>query len=57
MKTKILNLLGHYSVQFLCRVILGGLFIYASLDKIAHPHDFAKIVYDYNLIPDIAGLK
>jgi len=54
MKTKILNLLGHYSVQFLCRVILGGLFIYASLDKIAHPHDFARIVYDYNLIPDIA---
>ncbi len=54
MKTKISNLLGHYSVQFLCRVILGGLFIYASLDKIAHPHDFARIVYDYNLIPDIA---
>ena len=54
MRTKISNLLGHYSVQFLCRVILGGLFIYASLDKIAHPHDFARIVYDYNLIPDIA---
>ena len=54
MKTKISNLLGHYSVQFICRVILGGLFIYASLDKIVHPHDFAKIVYDYHLLPDIA---
>jgi uncharacterized membrane protein YphA (DoxX/SURF4 family) len=54
MKTKISNLLGHYSVQFICRVILGGLFIYASLDKIVHPHDFARIVYDYRLLPDIA---
>jgi len=46
--------LGHYSVQFLCRIILGGLFIYASLDKIVHPQDFARIIYDYRLLPDFA---
>jgi uncharacterized membrane protein YphA (DoxX/SURF4 family) len=52
MKNRITALLGHYSVQFLCRIILGGLFIYASLDKIAQPQDFARIIYDYRLLPD-----
>lgn len=54
MKNRIAAFLGHYSVQFLCRIILGGLFIYASLDKIARPHDFARIIYDYRLVPDFA---
>lgn len=54
MKSRISTLLGHYSVQFLCRIILGGLFIYASLDKIAQPHDFARIIYDYRILPDFA---
>jgi uncharacterized membrane protein YphA (DoxX/SURF4 family) len=32
---------------------LGVLFVYASLDKIAQPADFARIVYHYRLIgPD-----
>lgn len=32
---------------------LGALFVYASLDKIAQPADFARIVYHYRLIgPD-----
>jgi uncharacterized membrane protein YphA (DoxX/SURF4 family) len=51
-KNRIFALLGHYSVQFLCRIILGGLFIYASLDKIAQPQDFARIIHDYRLLPD-----
>jgi uncharacterized membrane protein YphA (DoxX/SURF4 family) len=33
------------------RLILGGLFIYASIDKIAHPDQFAEIVYNYKLMP------
>jgi len=33
------------------RLILGGIFIYASLDKIAHPDQFAKIVYNYKFLP------
>lgn len=35
-----------------CRLILGGVFIYASLDKIANPGAFADILYNYNLIPE-----
>jgi len=34
------------------RLILGAVFIYASLDKIAHPEAFAKDVYNYQILPD-----
>jgi uncharacterized membrane protein YphA (DoxX/SURF4 family) len=35
---------------------LGAVFIYASLDKIAHPLDFARIVYRYRLAGPSATL-
>jgi putative oxidoreductase len=35
----------------LFRLILGVTFIYASLDKIAHPEQFARIVYNYKILP------
>ena len=34
------------------RLILSSIFIYASLDKIAHPAAFAKDVYNYQILPD-----
>lgn len=33
------------------RLILGVVFIYASIDKIIHPADFAKAVYNYQILP------
>jgi len=36
------------------RWILGLTFIYASFHKIVSPADFAKIVYGYNLFPEIS---
>lgn len=35
------------------RVVLSGIFIYASWDKILHPQDFAAVVRDYRILPDI----
>ena len=35
----------------LCRLVLGGVFIYASLDKIANPADFAKAIGNYHVLP------
>jgi uncharacterized membrane protein YphA (DoxX/SURF4 family) len=35
---------------------LGAVFVYASLDKIAHPLDFARIVYRYRLAGPTAAL-
>ncbi len=34
------------------RWILGGVFIYASYDKILHPAAFSKIIYNYQILPD-----
>jgi uncharacterized membrane protein YphA (DoxX/SURF4 family) len=36
----------------LARLVMAAIFIYASLDKIAHPAAFAKDVYNYQILPD-----
>jgi uncharacterized membrane protein YphA (DoxX/SURF4 family) len=42
--------LGHPLLQRGLALILGAVFVYASLDKIANPADFARIVYHYQLV-------
>ncbi|MHC1730218.1 MAG: MauE/DoxX family redox-associated membrane protein [Syntrophobacteraceae bacterium] len=37
---------------FLTRLVLGAIFIAASIDKIIHPGQFAKIIYNYQLLPE-----
>jgi uncharacterized membrane protein YphA (DoxX/SURF4 family) len=37
--------------QVVARLILGGLFIYASLDKIAQPMQFTRAIESYKLLP------
>jgi hypothetical protein len=37
----------------LSRLFLGGIFVYASYDKIIHPVSFAEIVYNYQILPDV----
>ena len=34
------------------RLLLGGVFIYASYDKILKPQAFAQAVYNYQILPD-----
>ena len=38
-------------IVLIFRVVLGVIFIYASLDKIAHPEQFARIIYNYKILP------
>jgi uncharacterized membrane protein YphA (DoxX/SURF4 family) len=33
------------------RLVLGIVFIYAAIDKIAHPGDFAQNIYNYRMLP------
>jgi len=33
------------------RLVLGFVFIYASIDKIAHPGEFAQSIYNYRMLP------
>lgn len=35
----------------LIRLVLGGVFIYASLDKILNPGSFAQAVFNYQVLP------
>jgi uncharacterized membrane protein YphA (DoxX/SURF4 family) len=46
------SLLSSAWLQTLCRLVLGAIFIYASLDKIAHPAAFAGIIANYAIVPD-----
>jgi len=48
--------LRHPALYWLVSIGLGAVFVYASLDKIAHPQDFARIVYRYRLAGPTAGL-
>ncbi len=33
------------------RIILGGLLIYASMDKLANMGDFSKVIHNYKILP------
>jgi uncharacterized membrane protein YphA (DoxX/SURF4 family) len=48
--------LRHPALYWIAAIGLGAVFVYASLDKIAHPLEFAKIVYRYRLAGPTAGL-
>ena len=45
------SLIENPIVIIILRLILGGIFIYASIDKIANPHEFAKNISHYHLVP------
>ena len=37
----------------MCRLAVGGVFIYASLDKLAHPEAFAQAIHYYRMVPGV----
>jgi uncharacterized membrane protein YphA (DoxX/SURF4 family) len=41
------------AVALLARMLLGGVFIYAGVDKILRPDDFAGAVANYRILPDL----
>ena len=53
LKNRVVSLLGSGFIQFLACLMLGGIFIYASIDKIAHPQAFARVLANYRLLPSV----
>ncbi|MGE5343581.1 MAG: MauE/DoxX family redox-associated membrane protein [Candidatus Omnitrophota bacterium] len=53
MKNKIIQLLSSPVFQVICRLMIGGMFIYAGIPKVADPHGFAKIMENYKLLPSV----
>ena len=35
----------------ICRLILGGVFVYAGLEKIIEPAGFAELIFNYQILP------
>ncbi len=51
------RLLGHPAVGALCRLLIGGAFIYTSFPKLLRPDEFARLVYGYRILhPDLVNL-
>lgn len=50
-----MRLLRHPWLHVALRLLLGGFFVYASLDKIAAPAAFARIVYQWQIVGPVAG--
>ena len=53
-RSGVIALLTHPSFALGARVVLGCIFIVASLDKIIHPELFARTVYNYQFVPEVA---
>jgi uncharacterized membrane protein YphA (DoxX/SURF4 family) len=54
---RISRALGHPAAGAVCRLILGGIFVYASYPKLMDPGNFARLVYGYRVIhPDLVNL-
>ena len=51
-----MRLLRHPAIHWLLAIIVGGVFVYASLSKIEDPQAFAKIIYHYQVIGPSASL-
>jgi uncharacterized membrane protein YphA (DoxX/SURF4 family) len=48
---RIWDLLAHPFVRLVVRLVVGGTFIYASLDKIQNPAAFARAISYYHFLP------
>lgn len=48
-----MSFLSNKYVLFILRLIVGGVFVYASLDKLMNQEDFSKAIYNYKFLPGI----
>ncbi len=45
------DFLSNKYLQIAFRLIVGGVFIYSSIGKLFSPDEFAKIIYNYDILP------
>ncbi len=50
MMTRLRRWLGHPVTGACCRLLLGGLFIYAAVPKLRQPYEFARLIYGYHIL-------
>jgi uncharacterized membrane protein YphA (DoxX/SURF4 family) len=50
-------ILGHPAVGGICRLLIGGIFIYTGVPKTLRPDDFSRLVAGYRVLdPDLVNL-
>jgi len=52
-KSKTKNIFQLRIFQSICRLVLGGVFILASIDKLIYPVEFAQVVANYRIVPPV----
>lgn len=45
------DFLSNKYLQFVLRLIIGGMFIYVAYNKLINPEEFAKAIYNYKMLP------
>ena len=45
------NIISHPWLIFVLRFVLGFVFVYAAIEKISQPEEFAKAIANYHLLP------
>lgn len=45
------RVVAHRAFVRVVGMVLGAIFVYASLDKITHPDRFADMIHDYQMLP------
>ena len=48
-----MNFLSNKYFQLVLRLIIGGVFVYASMDKLMNQEEFARAIYNYKFLPDV----
>ena len=57
MRNRSAAILGHPATGGLCRLLIGGIFLYTALPKVLRADDFARLVNGYRLLdPDLVLL-
>ncbi|MEK6569793.1 MAG: MauE/DoxX family redox-associated membrane protein [Bacteroidota bacterium] len=54
MKRLLENTIGHRYFLLGVRIVLGFIFVFASIEKITQPEEFAKAITNYRLLPHAA---
>lgn len=48
-----MNFLSNKYFLFALRLIIGGIFVFASIDKLMNQEGFSRAIYNYKFFPDI----
>jgi len=57
MRARSTAILVHPALGGICRLLIGGIFIYTAIPKLLRPDDFARLIAGYRLLdPDLVNL-